>query len=146
MAGEMRECGLLFRRQGLAPIPSSPPQTLITSRRCGTKMPRAKYVQIIALCLTLVTELSDWRWLQDNFGPDPDLYELNNSQVFPTALLVRARMQQRIEAPPAICAIPPTLLVGFARPVHFIIEGPADSPIAQFSDHDPVYGFMSLTC
>ena len=109
-------------------------------------MPRAKYIQVIALCLTLVTELSDWRWLQSDFGPNPDLYELNSSQVYPTALLVRARLQQCIEAPPAICAIPLTLLVGLAHPLHFIIEGPIESPIAQFSDDDPVYGYMSLTC
>ena len=58
----------------------------------------------------------------------------------------RARLQEHIEAPPAVFALPPALLVGLAHPDHFIINVPNEPPIAPLSEDDPVYGYMSLQC
>jgi len=109
-------------------------------------MPRAKYIQIVALSLMLVIELSDWRWLQPDDGPDRNLFALNSSQVLPTGLLARTKLQERIEAPPAGYALPSAQLVGLARPDHFVIDVTNEPFIAQLTEADPVYGFMSIQC
>ncbi len=110
-------------------------------------MQRKRIVHVMALCLTLVTQMSDWRWLDLDDEPEADLFELNNSQVFPTALLARAQLQQQIEAPPAPCIAPaPVLLAGLAPPDHPIIHGPSEQPPSELPSTDPVYGFMSLQC
>jgi hypothetical protein len=109
-------------------------------------MPRVKSIQVIALSLMLVTELSDWRWFDLDDGPEPDLYELNHSQVYPTAILARARLQEQIEAPPAVFAPPPAMLGGLARPDDFVFDVTDESPIAPPAEDDPVYGYMSLQC
>jgi hypothetical protein len=106
----------------------------------------ATAIQLAALCLALVFELADWRWFQPDPQSGPDLFTLNNSQVYPTALTARARLQECIEAPPTPSVQLPTLFVGFARPSDCVTRAPDEPPIARLADVDPVYGFMSLQC